>query len=72
MLKRPKSPFPYVFDVYKDARGEWRWRLWAKNGKIVADSGEGYKRRGGAVAACDRLVDGVGSAEVAVEGKVLV
>src|SRR5262245_33554630 len=30
---------------YKDKRGEWRWRLMAKNGKIVADSGEGYKRK---------------------------
>lgn len=31
------------FVQYKDVRGEWRWRLVAANGKIVADSGEGYK-----------------------------
>lgn len=28
---------------YKDAKGEWRWRFVAINGKILADSGEGYK-----------------------------
>ena len=31
----------YVY--YKDAKGEWRWRLVAANGRIIADSGEGYK-----------------------------
>jgi uncharacterized protein len=30
------------FHIYKDSTGEWRWRLKAANGKIVADSGEGY------------------------------
>ncbi|QEH35323.1 hypothetical protein OJF2_38740 [Aquisphaera giovannonii] len=33
------------FTVYKDAKGEYRWRLLAKNSKIVADSGEGYKTK---------------------------
>ena len=27
----------------KDKKGEWRWRLKASNGRIIADSGEGYK-----------------------------
>ena len=31
--------------VYRDGRREWRWRLRASNGRIVADSGEGYCRR---------------------------
>jgi uncharacterized protein YegP (UPF0339 family) len=31
----------YVY--YKDAKGEWRWRLVAANGRIIADSGEGYQ-----------------------------
>lgn len=31
------------FIQYKDARGEFRWRLVAANGKTIADSGEGYK-----------------------------
>lgn len=30
--------------VYRDAAGAWRWRLRARNGRIVATSGEGYRR----------------------------
>jgi uncharacterized protein YegP (UPF0339 family) len=30
------------FEVFKDQAGEWRWRLRADNGRIVADSAEGY------------------------------
>ncbi|HUS46902.1 MAG TPA: DUF1508 domain-containing protein [Phycisphaerae bacterium] len=33
------------FEVYRDAKGEWRWRLRAGNGRIVADSGESYRKR---------------------------
>ena len=31
--------------MYKDNAGYWRWRLYASNGKIIADSGEGYTNR---------------------------
>ena len=30
------------FQVFKDAAGEFRWRLRADNNEIIADSGEGY------------------------------
>lgn len=33
------------FEIYKDTLGDWRWRLLSRNGRIVADSGEGYKSR---------------------------
>ncbi|HTL15548.1 MAG TPA: DUF1508 domain-containing protein [Thermomonas sp.] len=33
------------FQVYRDSRGDWRWRLVAGNGLTVADSGEGYASR---------------------------
>jgi len=32
-------------EIYRDKRSEWRWRLRASNGRILADSGEGYRRR---------------------------
>jgi len=32
-------------EIYRDGRREWRWRLRASNGRIVADSSEGYRRR---------------------------
>lgn len=30
------------FHVYQDHQRQWRWRLYAANNRIVADSGEGY------------------------------
>lgn len=30
------------FEMYKDASGQWRWRLKSANHQIVAVSGEGY------------------------------
>lgn len=29
-------------EYYQDKKFMWRWHLKARNGKIVADSGEGY------------------------------
>ena len=40
-----KNRRQYIWWVYQDVRGEWRWRFIAPNGRILADSGEGYKRR---------------------------
>ena len=35
-----------TFEIYKDAEGDWRWRLvHNSNGNIIADSGEGYENR---------------------------
>lgn len=31
-----------VFELYTDAKGEFRWRLRHQNGNILADSGESY------------------------------
>lgn len=33
------------YETYIDAASEWRWRLWAANNRIIADSGEGYARK---------------------------
>lgn len=33
------------YKVYKDNKGEWRWRLLATNNRVLADSGEGYKNK---------------------------
>ena len=33
------------FEIYKDKSGEFRWRLIHANGKIIADSGQGYKAK---------------------------
>ena len=33
------------FYVYFDSRNQYRWRLLAKNRKVIADSGESYKEK---------------------------
>jgi uncharacterized protein YegP (UPF0339 family) len=33
------------FYVYVDSALKWRWRLRARNGKILADSGQGYHEK---------------------------
>lgn len=43
------------FHVYK-AKDGWRWRLIASNGRIIADSGEAYTRKGSADAAVERTI----------------
>lgn len=37
----------YRLEIYREnnGRGDWRWRAVAKNGRTVADSGEGYRRK---------------------------
>ena len=30
------------FTIYKDKKGEFRWKLLAANGQQIANSGEGY------------------------------
>jgi uncharacterized protein YegP (UPF0339 family) len=43
--KMPKVRWPsdgvHLLEVY-EARDGWRWRLWARNGRLVAESGEAY------------------------------
>jgi uncharacterized protein YegP (UPF0339 family) len=53
------------FDVYRDAKREWRWRLVAGNGEQVAASGEGYLRRSDAIAAV-HLVKGAGDGPIMI------
>jgi uncharacterized protein YegP (UPF0339 family) len=35
------------FELYKDTLGQYRWRLYATDGRKVADSGEGLIRQVG-------------------------
>ena len=41
--------------VYRDSQGEWRWRVRADNGEIVADSAEGYRNRADCLEMAGRL-----------------
>jgi uncharacterized protein len=51
------------FEIYSDHAGEWRWTLYASNGRKIADSGEGYHNK----ADCEHgiaLVKQAGNVEV--------
>lgn len=45
--------------LYRDRKGEWRWRFVRSNGRTMADSGESYKRLVGAQRAAEHVL-GVG------------
>lgn len=47
----------YTIETYRDRKGEHRWRLRHSNGRVVADGGEGYRRRADALRALTRLLD---------------
>lgn len=44
-------------EFYRDGEKKWRWRFVRKNGRILADSAEGYSKRIDAVRAA-KLVTG--------------
>lgn len=47
----------YTLSFYKDKKKEWRWKIKHRNGNLIADSGEGYKRKSGARKAIKNLLD---------------
>jgi uncharacterized protein YegP (UPF0339 family) len=53
-----------TFEVYRDSAGEWRWRLVASNGNIIADSGEGYSSKQGAERGIESVKRNAADAEV--------
>ncbi|MFB6303871.1 MAG: HVO_2922 family protein [Haloferacaceae archaeon] len=59
----------YDFEVYEDAAGEYRWRLESPNGRIVADSGEGYTERDEAEDAVERVREYVPEADTLEVGR---
>jgi len=52
------------FDVYKDSRGGFRWKLKAGNGQTIADSGEGYKTKRGCLDGIARVQSGAATATI--------
>lgn len=54
------------FEVYYASNNEWRWRLRATNGKIIADSGEGYNEMSDCLHGVQLIKDGACFASVRV------
>lgn len=57
---REATDFPVDHvQLFTDAAGEHRWRAIARNGQVVAGSGEGYRNASHAQAMAERLFPGV-------------
>jgi uncharacterized protein YegP (UPF0339 family) len=52
-----------TFELFEDRGGEWRWRLRHRNGKVIADSGEGYSTRSALTRALKGVRRNVGTAD---------
>lgn len=55
------------FVLYRDAKKEYRWKLVATNGNIVADSGEGYKNKADCLATVASIKKTVADAPIEEE-----
>jgi uncharacterized protein YegP (UPF0339 family) len=53
-----------TFEIYKDAKEEFRWRLKAANGRIIGTSGAGYKAKADCQHGIDLIRKGAASARV--------
>ncbi len=54
----------YKFELYTDAKGEYRWRLVAPNGQSIASSGEGYKGKDSAKAGIESVKKNAPAADI--------
>jgi uncharacterized protein YegP (UPF0339 family) len=55
-----------TFQIYQDRRGEYRWRLRASNGEIIADGNEGYSSKDSCKHAIDLLKQQAANAVVEI------
>ncbi len=54
------------FEVYKDKKGEWRFRLKAPNGEVIA-TGEGYSSKAACLNGIESIKKNAPQAEVVEE-----
>lgn len=54
----------YRIVVYRDRKREFRWRILHRNGRIVADSAEGYVRRASCVRSVKNLAKALSGAKI--------
>ena len=53
-----------TFEIYKDAKEGFRWRLKAANGQVIATSGQGYKAKADCDHAIEVIKEGAAKAKV--------
>jgi uncharacterized protein YegP (UPF0339 family) len=52
------------FELYKSPNGEYRWRLLASNGQVIATGGEGYSSKAAAKGGVESVKRDAASAPV--------
>lgn len=57
------------FVLYRDVNKDYRWRLVAANGNIVADSGEGYRNKSDCLATVQSIKKAIAEAPVEEDSK---
>ena len=57
-----------AFELFRDASDEWRWHLRHRNGRILADGGEGYSSRNGAIEGINSVKQNAPNADVEQSG----
>jgi uncharacterized protein len=55
------------FEIYQDKAGEWRWRLRAPNGLVVANGGQKFASKQNAIRALDAVRKNVAESTEHVE-----
>lgn len=56
----------YVFRTYRDRKKEYRWAFYAPNGRKIANSGEGYKRKSTMLNSIVSFANAIGKGEFSV------
>ena len=57
------------FHIYEDKKGEYRWRLVARNGRVMADSAEGYNSQLACEQALNKFRELAALADIILEEK---
>jgi uncharacterized protein len=60
----PAAKGDLTFEIFKDGKKEYRWRIRAGNGRIIGMSDEGYDRKEGCRHAITLIKEGAASAKV--------
>jgi uncharacterized protein YegP (UPF0339 family) len=57
----------YRFSIFRGENLQWYWNLKHRNGKIVADGSEGYKRKSACIRSLTRIIAGIETAGFQIE-----
>lgn len=57
----------YLITIFQDENQEYRWHA-KRNGRIVAESGEGYKRKGALKKTLEHLIEAVSQNDFMING----